>query len=375
MIVGLFPELSAAGGVQRASRLTAAVLASFAVRRGHRCSLLSLNDPLDSSRIRFGSEEIAFTGFGRSKAGFFASALGAAFRQPKLIVALHPHLAPVVAAMKVCAPRARAVVFTHGIEVWAPLGLPRRWALRWSDLVLAPSTDTQRRVVAQQGVAESKVQRLRWSLGPEFDPTAPPCATSRPPEGFPRGRVVLTVGRWDAREAYKGLDHLIMTLPALLSAVPDLHLVAIGEGSDLPRLERLALQSGVSGHIHFLRQMQPEELSAAYGACELFALPSRGEGFGLVFLEAMSHGKPVIGGAHGGTPEIIEEGVTGYLVQHGDVTQLTERLLHLMSDESCRRQMGEKAFARARSDFTYPRFSEELTGLLDCVLASRAIGE
>jgi phenylalanine-4-hydroxylase len=63
----------------------------------------------------------------------------------------------------------------------------------------------------------------------------------------------------------------------------------------------------------------------AYDACELFALPSGGEGFGLVFLEAMSHGKPVIGGAHGGTPETIEEGISGYLVQHGDVAQLALR--------------------------------------------------
>jgi glycosyltransferase involved in cell wall biosynthesis len=118
--------------------------------------------------------------------------------------------------------------------------------------------------------------------------------------------------------------------------------------------------------------MQPEELSAAYGACDVFALPSKGEGFGLVFLEAMSHGKPVIGGAHGGTPEIIEDGISGYLVQHGDVAQLTQRLLHLLSDESCRCRMGERAFQRVCSDFMYPRFLAEFTGLLECLLASRA---
>lgn len=370
MIVGLFPALSTAGGVQRASRLTAAALISSAARRGYQCSLLSLNDSPDASPFRFGSEEIAFTGFSRFKTRFFANALGAAFRQPKLIVALHPNLAPVVAAMKLWAPRARSVVFTHGIEVWTPLSSPRRWALQRSDLVLAPSLDTQRQVVTQQGVAESKVRTLCWSLGPEFNPSAPPCAAGRLPEGFPRGRVILTVGRWDASEAYKGVDHLIMAMPALLADTPELHLVAIGGGTDLPRLERLAQQSGVSGHVHFLGQMGPEELSVAYGACELFALPSRGEGFGLVFLEAMSHGKPVIGGAHGGTPDIIEEGINGYLVQHGDVPQLTARLHHLLSDESCRRRMGEQAFERVRSNFTYSRFSAEFTNLLENVLVS-----
>ena len=292
---------------------------------------------------------------------------------PNLVVALHPHLAPVVAAMKFCAPHARSVVFTHGIEVWAPLSPLRRWTLQRRYLFLAPSTYTQRQVVTQQCHAEGKVKTLRWSLGPEFDPSASPCTNGRMLEGFPRGRIILTVGRWDAREAYKGVDHLIMAMPALLRAVPDLHLVAIGEGTDLPRLEGLGRQECVSARVHFLPQMLPEELSLAYGACELFALPSRGEGFGLVFLEAMAHGKPVIGGAHGGTPEIIEEGISGYLVQHGDVAQLTERLHQLpcrTGNVSAGGWANQSACARVRSSFTYPRFSAELTGLLECMLAS-----
>jgi phosphatidyl-myo-inositol dimannoside synthase len=370
VIVGLFPELSAAGGVQRAGRLTAAALQQFAAARRESCTFLSLNDPRGAPPLQIGSQQIAFIGFGRSKTKFVASALRVALRQPTLIVALHPHLAPIIAAMKFCAPRSRTVVSTHGIEVWTPLKHTRRSALQRSDMILAPSADTQRQLVAQQGVAESKIRKLRWSLGPEFSPSAVPRTNGSLPESFPSGRVILTVGRWDAREAYKGVDHLIMALPALLAKIPEVRLVAIGDGTDLPRLKQLAEEQAVAGHVHFLPQMLPEELSAAYSACELFALPSRGEGFGLVFLEAMSHGKPVIGGAHGGTPEIIEEGISGYLVQHGDVAQLTERLLHLLLDQSCRRQMSEQAFARVRSDFTYARFSAELTRLLESLLAS-----
>jgi phosphatidyl-myo-inositol dimannoside synthase len=369
MIVGLFPELSAAGGVQRAGQLSAAVLTQFAAQRGEMCNFLSLNDPSQTLPLRIGPQEITFTGFDRSKSRFFCTALHiAAVRRPRLIVVLHPHLARVAAAMKACAPRARAIVFTHGIEVWTPLSPLRRWALQRSDLVLAPSADTQRQVETQQGVDKSKVRKLRWSLGPEFDANAAPRGKSQAPEGFPRGRVILTVGRWEAQEAYKGVDHLIMSMPALLGTVPELHLVAIGEGTDLPRLECLARQTGVAGHVHFLKGVPPEELSAAYDLCEVFALPSRGEGFGLVFLEAMAHAKPVIGGAHGGTPEIVEEGVSGFLVQHGDTAQLTERLLRLLCNESLRHEMGMRALQRVRSDFTYNRFSTEFTTLLESML-------
>jgi len=370
MILGLFPELSAAGGVQRAGRLTAAVLASFAEERGERCVFLSLIDPQGTLPLRIGSREIAFTGFGRSKGPFLWAALRAAFMGPSLVVAFHPNLAPVAAAMKMFSPRARVITFAHGVEVWTPLNPLRRWSLQRSNLVLAPSTDTVRNLVTQQGVAEERVRKLPWSLGPEFDPEVTLCAAPRIPDGFPGGCIILTVGRWDAGEAYKGVDHLIMALPLLPDGAPEVHLVAIGGGSDMPRLVQLASQCGVERRVHFLPFLKPEELSSAYDFCGVFALPSRGEGFGLVFLEAMSHAKPVIGGAHGGTPEIVEDGVNGYLVRHGDVAQLADRLQRLLTSETLRRRMGAKGREKILRDFTFTRFSGEFTALLRGLLAS-----
>jgi phosphatidylinositol alpha-1,6-mannosyltransferase len=370
MILGLFPELSAAGGVQRAGRLTAAVLASFAEGRGERCVFLSLNDPAGKTQLRVGSQEIIFTGFSRSKKGFLLAALGAAFKGPHLAIALHPHLAPVLAAVKICAPRTRTITFAHGVEVWMPLSRLRQWSFRRSDLVLAPSADTVHHLTTQQSIPEEKVRKLPWSLGPEFNSGAPPFAAPGIPLGFPRGRIVLTVGRWDAAEAYKGVDHLIMALPLLLNEVPDVHLVAIGDGSDLRRLTQLAHQCGVVGRVHFHPFLRPDELRSAYDFCDVFALPSRGEGFGLVFLEAMAHAKPVIGGAHGGTPEVVEDGVDGYLVQHGDVGQLVDRLRRLLTNESLRRQMGAQGRERVLEYFAFDRFSAEFKALLQALLES-----
>jgi len=368
VIIGLFPELASAGGVQRAGRLTAAVLASFAARRGQVWRFLSLNDPPEASPLPVGSRQIDVTGFHRSKVRFFHAAWSVARQRPSLIVALHPHLAPVVAAMKLCAPSARTVIFAHGLEVWTPLSFIRRRSLQLTDLVFAPSADTARQLAGQQGLPAEKILRLPWSLGPEFDSAAPLAAGSRLPDGFPRGRVILTVGRWDAREAYKGVDHLIQALTRLLPAVPELHLVAIGSGTDVPRLKRLAQRSGVAARVHFLSALPQEQLGPAYDACDVFALPSRGEGFGLVFLEAMSHGKPVIGGAHGGTPDVIDDGVTGYLVRYGDLAQLTDRLQRLLADDTARRSMGARALERVRRDFTFERFSRDLSEALETLL-------
>ena len=158
---------------------------------------------------------------------------------------------------------------------------------------------------------------------------------------------------------------MIQALPALLARVPDAQLVAVGGGSDLPRLERLAQSIGVAGHTHFLPPAAPEDLRGAYERCDVFALPSKGEGFGLVFIEAMAQGRPVIGGAHGGTPDVIEEGVEGYLVRHGDVPRLADRLASLLTDEALRQRMGAQALERVQRDFTFERFERSLHALLD----------
>ena len=86
-----------------------------------------------------------------------------------------------------------------------------------------------------------------------------------PPSGFPRaGRIILTVGRWDTAERYKGADTLIAALPRVLKAAPDASLVLVGDGDDRPRLEQLARDLGVLEHAHFLFGLSPEQLFACY---------------------------------------------------------------------------------------------------------------
>jgi glycosyltransferase involved in cell wall biosynthesis len=161
---------------------------------------------------------------------------------------------------------------------------------------------------------------------------------------------------------------LISALPRVLKNVPDASLVLVGDGDDRPRLEQLARDLGVSAQAHFLYGLTSEELFACYANCEIFALPSRGEGFGLVFLEAMAHAKPVIGGAHGGIPDIIEDGVTGTLVPHGDVEQLAEALGALLSNPGEAKEMGARGKDRVAQLFSFAQFESRLTALLNLIL-------
>jgi phosphatidylinositol alpha-1,6-mannosyltransferase len=360
VIIGLFPELESAGGIQRAGRHLAAVMTEFAESRGMECRLLSLNDSPELHRLSVGGREFVFTGSERAKGRFTATAMRAARRHAKLVVAAHPFLAPVVQAMRIAAPRMKSMVVAHGIEVWEPLSTLRRRALRRATVILTPTQDTADHVATQQQVSRDRIRVLPWALDPNFETLAVAASRAALPAHFPEGRVILTVGRWRANERYKGMDTLIAALPRLLHEWTDLQLVAVGEGDDQSWLEQLAEGCGVRRHVHFFSGLSYSELSACYSACEIFALPSRGEGFGLVYLEAMARGKPVIGGAHGGAPEVVDDGRTGYLVQHGDAPQLATSIETLLANPVLAREMGARGRERVNRDFKFNVFAKSL---------------
>ena len=364
VVIGLFPELDAPGGVQRVGRHLAAVLTDFAASRGWDCRLLTLNDAPDLRRMTLAGREFVFTGCERSKGRFAVTAMRAARRKAKLVLAGHPNLGPVVQAMRLVAPQMKSIICTHGVEVWEPLGWMRWHALQRANLVLAPSRDTAEHVAEQQEVPEERIRVLPWALDPQFEGLLAASTPPAPPRGFPSGRAILAVGRWLAAERYKGMDTLITALPRLLTSWPELQLVLAGSGEDQAWLQDFAEKNGVERHVHFLTGLTNGELAGCYAACEIFALPSRGEGFGLVYLEAMACGKPVIGGAQGGAPEIIQDGVTGYLVPYGDPIQLATALQTLLADPVHAREMGARGRQTVDHEHRYQNFVKALKKIL-----------
>lgn len=367
--MGLFTDVLPAGGVQRAGRHVAAVAAKVASDRGMSARFLSLNDPQGLHTVRVGSLEFSASGYAGSKIQFALAALRAAGRNPALVIALHPHLAPIVWAMRARGRKFRSIIFTHGVEVWQPLGWPRGAALRRADLVIGPSADTVQHLISEQRILPGKVQRLPWGLDLEFEARLAAAIPPLPPPGFPQtGQAILTVGRWDPAERYKGADTLIAALPHVLKVAPDASLVLVGDGNDRPRLEQLARDLGVSERTHFLNGLTPEQLFCCYANCDVFALPSRGEGFGLVFLEAMAHAKPVIGGAHGGIPDIVEDGVTGLLVPHGDIKRLVQALETILNHPDRAMEMGARGRHHLAKTFSFAQFQSNLTQILNKLL-------
>ncbi|RIL09627.1 MAG: hypothetical protein DCC75_06090 [Proteobacteria bacterium] len=184
-------------------------------------------------------------------------------------------------------------------------------------------------------------------------------STARKPAQGSGAVTVLFVGRFEHR---KGIDTLMETIPALCREFPEVRFMLAGDDSlqghrGTPyKKEFLGRFEGEEflRRVEFLGRVDDERLFQLYSECDLFVAPSRFESFGIIFLEAMMFGKPVIGCRAGGMPEIIEDGVSGRLVEPEDSKALHHALRELISDAELRRRMG----AAAR-DCYQRRFSRE----------------
>ncbi len=162
---------------------------------------------------------------------------------------------------------------------------------------------------------------------------APPAA------GEARPSVGPTIGALARLDPRKGLPFLLQALARLLPDLPEATLLIGGDGEDRAALERQAHELNLAGQVVFAGPVH--DPPAFYRCCDLFVLPSLDEGFGLVVLEAMASGLPVIGTRVGGVPELIEHGRNGLLVEPGDASAIAAALRTLWADPALRGRLAE----------------------------------
>ena len=258
----------------------------------------------------------------------FAGVFGKlAARRPDLVVVGHVDLAP-LAWLAQRALRIPYVVWAYGIDVWGLRAGLRAASLRHADRVVAISRYTAREVAALDAGIEDRTAIVPPAVGDRFRPGGGEELRRR--LGLVGARVLLTVGRLSAAERYKGVDTVLHALPKLLARAPDVRYVVAGDGDDLPRLRALAGRLGVSDATVFAGAPPDGDMPGYYNACDLFVMPSRREGFGIVFAEALACGKPVVAAAAGGAPDAILDGGLGRLVEPGDADGTAQAVLDFL---------------------------------------------
>jgi glycosyltransferase involved in cell wall biosynthesis len=186
-----------------------------------------------------------------------------------------------------------------------------------------------------------------------------------------RGRHVPTsafvVGVAGRLAAEKGISVLLESMKEVLAKVPRAWLVIAGDGPERAALECRAHDLRIDHRVDFLGMRA--DLPRIMAALDVFVLPSLYEGFGLVVLEAMAVGVPVIATCVGGVPEVVEDGVTGVLVPPGDPSKLAEAILRLERDGELAKMLVEHASTRLRSEFDMARMLDAIERLYFSLLS------
>jgi len=356
--------MNGADGVSVVSRQTADALRGEVGRTLASLEVWSLDDR--AAPAGFEAPAVSFRGAGGSRLGFATRGLRERLvSSDTLVVVMHVHLMPVV--LPLIQRGARVIPLLLGIEAWKPLAALERVAMLRAWRIAAISSHTVARfrdanpLLAHLPVAVCHPGVRTGTLGTE----------SYGPRRANREPFALIVGRMSSRERYKGHDELLETWPAVRAAVPGARLVIAGTGDDEPRLRARAAALGLGEAVTFEGAVDDARLAALYRDAACFAMPSRDEGFGLVFLEAMRAGTPCIA-ARGAAEEIIEHGLSGLIVDPSDRDALASALVRLLSDGPARDAMGREAARRVAARFEAAHFAARLLRLLDLVPAEVA---
>jgi glycosyltransferase involved in cell wall biosynthesis len=189
----------------------------------------------------------------------------------------------------------------------------------------------------------------------------PPALVSR--YGLAGKRVLLLLGRMEADERLKGFDEMIEALASLVADDPSLVCVFAGDGGDRDRLQRLAERRGVAGHVVFTGMVAEAEKVDHYRLADAFVMPSRGEGFGIVLLEALACGIPVVASRLDGGAEALRDGEMGILVDPDDPEELKKAI-----GEALARPRG--VVPEGLAHFSFERFEQGLHRIFDRLSAT-----
>lgn len=213
----------------------------------------------------------------------------------------------------------------HGIDAWVCPSFLNRWAVEQSDLVTVVSRYTKRNFLGWANIQPNRVRVLPNTVADRYSP-GPKSAQLLEQHGLRGRRILLTVSRISLNDWYKGHHLVIAVMPDLLREYPDLVYVVAGEGNGRDKLQQLAVDSGVADSVKFIGKVSETQLPDMYRTADVFVMPSTKEGFGIVFLEAMRSGIPVIGGNCDGSMDPLRDGTAGYAVSCTNRNELIQAI-------------------------------------------------
>jgi len=267
----------------------------------------------------------------------------------------------------------RIVALTHGHEVWWAKLWPFSEALkrigRGVDSLTYLGEFTRERIGSALNRRDrGKMIRIAPGIDPKHFAPRPDAQSLRAELGLSEKRVVVCVGRLVHR---KGQDVLIRAMPEILEAIPNAHLLLVGEGPGKDELEKNVARLALKENVSFVGRVQYAELPRYICVGDIFAMPSRSrlaglevEGLGIVYLEASACGLAVIGGVSGGAPDAVLQGETGFTVDGTSSQAVAQGVIHLLSDTKLAERLGARGRQWVIDEWQWEMWSERFNRLL-----------
>lgn len=307
-------------------------------------TIIALNDDKRDEKIK---------GFRGNKVQFLFSVIFHLLKKPHLTIIGHLHFTPIVVFCKLL--RLKNIVLLHGIEAWKPKPSLVKY-LPFVNEYWAVSNYTKSKFEEETKTARNKVKLIFNTL-----PVQP---LNYEPEKH-ESNYFLSVARLDKNEKYKGIDTTLRSLTPiknwLISKNWTFEIVA--SGNDLKRHFNLIETLGLDEIVNFHTNLDEQSLNSLYKHCTFFVLPSNGEGFGIVYLEAMMHKKAVIGAINCGSKDVIVDGNTGFLIEPNE-KNVRNKIEYLINNPNKRKTFGQNGYLHFQDNFSNSKFDELINKLV-----------
>lgn len=224
-------------------------------------------------------------------------------------------------------------VMTYGKEVWEPLPILEKLALHQANSIWTLSRYSRDRLCQANQIEPERVQIVPCVVDGDVFCPGPASPALMQQYGLAGHNVLITVARLWSGDIYKGVDVTLRALPQILCNYPQLKYLVIGRGDDQPRLVRLAEELGVTEQVIFVGFVPSENLVDYYRLADGYVMPSQ-EGFGIVYLEALACGVPVIAGDADGSADPLQDGQLGWQVPHRNVDAVAKACIELLNNKN-----------------------------------------
>jgi len=308
----------------------------------------------------------SFKGFSGNRIAFLLACVSKAKKYDRILIG-HINLAFAALIIKKINPSVQLVLFAHGIEVWKQQKGAAAWLLNNADQIIAVSNFTKAQILSNNPIIlADKIQLLPNGLDPFFKyPTsfAKPAYLQERYGIQPTDKVILSIARLSYEEQYKGYDSVIKILAQLNDAAASIKYLIVGkaDAEELNRVKQLIAQEGLNDQVILAGFVESSELNDHYLLADLFVLPSVGEGFGIVLIEALACGLNVIAGNKDGSVDALLNGELGLLVDPTNSTDLHAAIMATLNSNQIDSALIQ---AKAKMHFSFNNFTNNLKHLI-----------